>query len=129
MDIDSKWQGAVTAVVEGLIEKPHRGICPDGWHIPTNDEWNALFSGIDYAAQQAVGNLGWKNATNASGFSALPVGGNEGSFRGVGSYAFFWSATEGNSDYADLWFLDASAAFLGIYYEGNGFAVRCFKDN
>ena len=129
MDIDSKWQGAVTAVVEGLIEKPHRGICPDGWHIPTNDEWNALFSGIDYAAQQAVGNLGWKNATNASGFSALPVGDNNGGFSDVGSYANFWSATENGSNYAYRWDLNASDANLGYGRKDYGFAVRCFKDN
>ena len=123
MDIDSKWQGAVTVVVEGLIEKPHRGICPDGWHIPTNDEWNALFSGIDYAAQQAVGNLGWKNATNASGFSALPVG----NFYNVGSNARFWSATEYDSSRAYGWYLDAGGAYLNL--KNYGFVVRCFQDS
>lgn len=127
MDIDSKWQGAT--VPAGTIKTPHQGICPEGWHIPTGSEWKSLFSGIGYAAQQAVGNVGWKKATNASGFSALPVGYyNVGYFNNIGSLAYFWSATENDSNSAYYWNLLASSVSFGNYYKSFGFAVRCFKD-
>ena len=130
MNIDSKWQNDSPYGVEGLIKTPHQGICPDGWHIPTNDEWNALFKNVGYAAQQALGNPEWKYATNEVGFSALPVGGYSGYFYAVGSFAYFWSATEGGSNNAGYWRLGASGA--GLDRSGNkneGLAVRCFKDN
>ena len=129
MDIDSKWQSAVTTVVEGLIEKPHRGICPKGWHIPTGDEWNALFKDIGYAAQQAVGNVQWTAATNASGFSALPAGCYySGYYHNVGSYAGFWGATEYAASYAYFWNMGASGAVLNDGKKTDGFSVRCLQD-
>jgi len=30
-----------------LINTPHKGICPTGWHIPTNAEWDKLYRSID----------------------------------------------------------------------------------
>ena len=129
MDIDSKWQGASPYAVEGLIGNPHRGICPEGWHIPTSSEWSTMISTSGgYAAQQAIGNPGWPNATNASGFAALPAGGCGGGFGTVGSYAVFWSATEGNASNAYYWSMNASDPSLynlGKYY---GFSVRCLQD-
>ena len=129
MDIDTKWQGASPYAVEGLIENPHRGICPEGWHIPSNDEWN-MFKGKagNYATQQAIGNVGWPNATNASGFTALPAGLYYGGFSSVGSYAYFWSASEYNASYAYYWRMNASNA--GLYSGGkdDGFSVRCLQD-
>ena len=129
MDIDSKWQNAL--VPADAIKTPHQGICPDGWHIPKGDEWSALFSGIDYAKQQAMGNVGWPNANNASGFSALPVG----SFSGriiqdgiVGFYAYFWSATESSSDYVYYWRMFPSSSSLEKYSKDLAYPVRCFKD-
>lgn len=126
MDIDSKWQSA--KVPAGTIKTPHQGICPEGWHIPTSSEWSSLFSGISYAAQQAVGNVGWKNATDASGFSALPVG-DHGGFGYVGIDAYFWGATEFIDHSADHWVLDGRHAGLGSNRKNNGFAVRCFQDS
>ena len=128
MDIDSKWQNAT--VPEGTIKTPHQGICPDGWHIPTKEEWNALFSGVGYAAQQAVGNVLWTNATNESGFSALPAGYSYGgSYDYGGEYAFFWSAAEGDYYYAYSWRMDASSAYLSSYSKYSGLSVRCFQDS
>lgn len=143
MDIDSKWQSAVTTMVDGLIESPHQGICPAGWHIPTNEEWSALFKDVGYAAQQAVGNVQWMQATNASGFTAIPTGfSSYGSFD-VGAEAYFWSATEcdgcNNSSYststAYTWEVNSSNANISYSTNGHGFtlksdafSVRCIKD-
>ena len=129
MDIDSKWQNA--NVLAGTIKTPHQGICPDGWHIPTKDEWEALFKEVDYVALQALGNLKWKNATNASGFSALPVG-RKGDFGSAGSVAYFWSATEGDGSSPYNYRVDVNNAdlvFSAAFRKDDGFSVRCFKDN
>jgi uncharacterized protein (TIGR02145 family) len=134
MDIDSKWLSAVTTVVDGLIEKPHRGICPKGWHIPTDEEWSALFKNVDVEAQQAVGNVQWTQATNELGFSALPAGSHRNIYYDdVGSNAYFWSASEYNARYA--YFGDMYANYVGIHYTGHydngksyGHSVRCIQD-
>ena len=130
MNIDSKWLNE--AVPAGTVKIPHQGICPDGWHIPTKDEWNNLFTDVDYAAQQALGNLEWKDATNASGFSALPIGScYYGSFNldYIGTSAHFWSATGNESNRERIvWDVNTNDAHIGIGYDW-GFSVRCFKDS
>lgn len=122
MDIDPKWQAASPYAVDGLISSPHQGICPNGWHIPTHDEWSTMFDNVDMAAQQAVGIMFWNNATNKSGFSALPEYNQ--------SYATFHSASEYNNSII-YWYIRADEApHLGF----NGFrnsvmAVRCIQDS
>ena len=140
MDIDSKWLDASPYGVEGLIESPHQGVCPEGWHVPTNGEWNALFDGVSYEARQALGNPLWKNATNASGFSALPVGYHESEFEKVGFDADFWSASEADEfvafhlymasgDYYGSYLSCGSYTNYSIYGKHFGFSIRCFKDS
>jgi len=134
MDIDPKWQNAL--VPEKNIKSPHQGICPNGWHIPTSEEWSSLFQNIRFEAQQALGNVLWSNATNNSGFSALPIG-YFGDNNSVGSLANYWSATEKEANYAYFWLMDVSFAQLywtpGYntyrYNKKNGLSVRCFKDS
>ena len=116
------------------VKNPARGICPEGWHIPTDEEWNTLYSAIGSSryAMQAKGYANWPSATDAYGFSALPAGYYyNGSVSNVGSGASFWSATEYGSNYAFNWGLNASNAGLSIYdlskYNGN--SVRCLKDS
>ena len=128
MDFNSQWQNTSATA---LIKTPyHQGICPEGWHIPTEDEWSAMASKSGgYAAQQAIGNVGWPNATNASGFTALPAGYYiGGSFNNVGSRALFWSATEYSASDTYRWYMDASDAYLGDYSKYNGYSVRCLQD-
>lgn len=110
---------------------PVRGICPEGWHLPTSNEWKTLYATIGNRpyAMQAKGLKKWPDATDAYGFSALPVGYySKGSFDHVGSSTAFWSATESGNDYADDWSLDADRAHLGNGFKNAGFAVRCVKD-
>ncbi|PZW67315.1 fibrobacter succinogenes major paralogous domain-containing protein [Fibrobacter sp. UWR1] len=127
MNINKSYQS--TSVPAGMIQNPHRGICPEGWHIPTSSEWSTMNSKSGgYAAQQAIGNPGWPNATNASGFTALPAGSYDGGFSNVGSRAFFWSATEYNASCAHHWYMNASDAGLSYYSKNRGFSVRCLQD-
>lgn len=109
-----------------------RGICPEGWHLPTRDEWETLYSAMGSSpyAMQAKGFSEWENATNESGFSALPAGHyRDGSFNSVGSYADFWSATELRNNYAYYWYLYVDKArFSDSGYKSYGSSVRCVKD-
>lgn len=128
MDLDSMW---LSASADSLIDKQHQGICPDGWHIPDNAEWEALFKNVGHAAQQMAGFSGWNQATNASGFSALPVGYYNyynGVFNDVGSYAYFWSATEGDGS-AYIWLLNVHFASFNRKNKVCGLSVRCMKNN
>ena len=106
--------------------------CPKGWHLPASTEWTSLYEtlGKDYTSMQMIGYEQWPDATNASGFSALPVGYySHGNFNYVGSLASFWSATEYDSIRAYLWDLNAGDAYLNGGYEDIGSAVRCLQDS
>jgi uncharacterized protein (TIGR02145 family) len=86
-------------------------ICPKGWHLPTDKEWDKLFLFVDgdkgtespYDSETAGKHLkavsGWNkdgNGTDKYGFSALPggFGDSVGSFGYVGSGGYWWSASD-----------------------------------
>ncbi|WP_297698556.1 fibrobacter succinogenes major paralogous domain-containing protein [uncultured Fibrobacter sp.] len=114
------------------------GICPPGWHLPTDTEWHTLFtevSGYSIAGMIFKSKTGWDengNGTDGVGFSALPVGGRGGGgyFGGDGYDAGFWSATEGNDGGTDYMYLlyDNKAAYLNYGIKYHGLSVRCLKD-
>jgi uncharacterized protein (TIGR02145 family) len=117
---------------------PVRGVCPEGWHLPTQTEWNTFFTAV--GGQSTAGNMlkstsGWNssgNGTDAYSFSALPAGYRSlnGNYDLGGYDAFFWSSTEDDDSYAVnvyLYYLDDDA-YLGNYYKDYGFSVRCVKD-
>ncbi len=114
------------------------GICPDGWHLPTNAEWNTLFTevgGGSTAGKILKSQTGWYNngnGTDGVGFSALPAGrrNSNGNFYNDGNNANFWSATERNSSSAYYLYLSYGnkSAYLAYVTKGDGFSVRCLKD-
>ena len=117
---------------------PVRGVCPEGWHLPTRTEWNTLFTAVDgssTAGTKLKSTSGWNssgNGTDAYSFSALPAGlrdGN-GNCNDEGKFTYFWSSTADNSDFAYFMYLYYSNgdAYLNYDYKGNGFSVRCLKD-
>ena len=137
MNLNSQWN---SNSAETLINNPHQGICPKGWHVPNRTEWIELFSGIDYADLQMTGFSEWTTATDASGFSALPVGYDDHVYTyGLGTGAVLWSASEDSSYgsvYANLWYLGMgglgfgfSGSGIGRYDKSIGAAVRCFQDD
>ena len=133
-----------------------QGICPDGWHVPSDNEWKQMEMAMGMSQSDANDteyrsniaaklscNTGWSSSStanaagnldtpdrNSSGFSALPAGYYGSNHVYFGSYAGFWSATERNSD---------NAYYRGLYYnyagvgrdDGNkstGYSVRCVRD-
>ena len=118
-----------------------QGVCPTGWHLPSDAEWTEL---TDYLGGTSVaggklketGTTHWASpntgATNETGFTALPGGDRNGygGFNDVGSYGSWWSSTEYSTDDALSRRLDydGSNLFNDGSYEKIGFSVRCVRD-
>ena len=117
-----------------------RGICPDGWHVPSDDEWYALEKYADpsltsYQANENIAGTklkakkGWVNSGNGTddyGFAALPVDRFFPSELG-----YWWSATESNSTSA--YYRDMNYAYNNVYRAENGgktglMSARCVRD-
>lgn len=118
-----------------------RNLCPTGWHIPDNTDWNTLFEfvGTSGTAAPKLKEVGiynwneWKNVnTNETGFSALPTGGryNNGSYNGVGMGVAYWSKTEASSNESYTWKLVVNSTVFENQKRPKdyGFSVRCVKD-
>ncbi len=117
---------------------PVRGVCPDGWHLPTLAEWNTLFTAVgdsSVAGKKLKSMSGWSgwisdgNGTDDFGFSALPVGYND--YGGGGGYrAYFWSSTEGYNASAHSIHLSYAYDYviLDLDIKDLRFSVRCLKD-
>ncbi len=117
-------------------------ICPSEWHLPDESEWQEL---IEYIGgnELAGGRLKergfdhWDlpntDATNASGFTALPTGKKdyEGGFYHLGYYSKFWSSSETNSEWARAIELRSNSAevFTGTVSKETAFGIRCIKEN
>jgi len=122
-----------------------RGLAPEGWHIPSYDEWSTLENSLAYMRNaDAVGGklkeagfTHWKmpnvGATNERGFSALPGGYRDldYSFKDLGNLCCFWSATVWLSHWAEHFELNYEFAWAyqdRTHSQGNGLSVRCLKD-
>ena len=115
-----------------------RGLCPAGWHVPSDVEWTQLsntLGGDNNAGSKMKSASGWDqggNGTNSSGFSGLPGGDryNFGSYYSIGNLGGWWSSTQYSA---------TNAWYRNLYYnKGNilrssnnkryGFSVRCVRD-
>jgi uncharacterized protein (TIGR02145 family) len=124
-----------------------RNICPVGWHIPTQAEWQTL---LDYLGETAGNKLrehGTKHwfppntkATDEYGFAALPGGWRnaDGTCEFVRTEANFWSSTNyvpSNLNYPDAWLMEITntdpnkPSAIIVHAEcKSGCSVRCIKD-
>ena len=113
-------------------------VCPSGWHLPTQAEWNvmtAYIGGESTEGKKLKATSGWYNDGNGTdeyGFSALPggLGFSDGSFNLVGNVGLWWSASELNSLSAYYRYMDykyEDASWNGIS-KSDLFSVRCLQD-
>jgi uncharacterized protein (TIGR02145 family) len=125
-----------------------RQLCPLGWHVPSDDEWNVLgnyFGGLESentgAALKSIGTLEsgtgyWivpnDAATNSSGFSGLPGGQKwyTGTYAFIGVKGAFWSSSEADTVAAWPRFLLNYFGYLNSLNEAKrtGLSIRCLKD-
>ena len=132
-----------------------QGICPKGWHVPSDAEWTQLTDYMKtrpeymssgnstYIAKALAATWGWESSSdpdavgyepsttnNATGFSALPAGTYKGIYNNFGIHAKFWSTTETNSNWAWFRCLYYTNANVDRSYgtRGCGFSVRCVRD-
>jgi uncharacterized protein (TIGR02145 family) len=139
----------------GYAAADPRNVCPLGWHVPTDAEWQQLESALGMPTDQlgqsgvvrgSAQNVGGKlkatilwaapntGATNESGFSALPGGsrnGGTGNFQFLVSNGYWWTATAYGAEYSWYRYLGGSAN-AGIHRFSQpklqGFSVRCVRD-
>lgn len=131
-----------------------QGICPTGWHVPSEAEWTQLltyvgsqspyiYNGDSTCVAKALASTrGWESnptentpgydpeTNNATGFSALPAGAYATSPYNFGSFAYFWSATEENVNIARRLFLQTSNSIVTFSSDvkSTGVSVRCVKN-
>jgi uncharacterized protein (TIGR02145 family) len=121
------------------VQPKHRGICPSGWHIPSDAEWTTLtdyVGGATTAGTKLKSKSGWAPYSGIEnldtyGFSALPggYGYSDGDFYYAGDYGFWWSATEYYANFAYHRYMNyGSLVNRNDYYESNLFSVRCLQD-
>jgi uncharacterized protein (TIGR02145 family) len=117
-------------------------VCPKGWHLPSNEEWNKLelFIGMN-ESEISIGGLdrgtsayklksisGWSsgNATDEYGFNALPSGWMDNSgFEHMGDLTIFWGTDISRRLDAQC---DGISTGKWIQKDDLAFSVRCIKD-
>jgi uncharacterized protein (TIGR02145 family) len=120
-----------------VITEGAQGICPSGWHIPSDAEFRILESAVnnDGNALKEIGQgTGSGAGTNTSGFSALLAGGYSPtlSYGDLGVIGYFWSSTEYNINpvWARYMHLKStqSSVLYSIDLKVDAMSIRCIKD-
>jgi uncharacterized protein (TIGR02145 family) len=129
-----------------------RYLCPAGWHVPTEEEWQTLIDFLGGHGEAGMhmkepGTTHWEwsysDFTNEYGYTALPGGERTLSFnpeypyyldvayfRGLGQEANWWSSTEDIENRAKVFWLASTSATVEYHspLKVNGLSVRCIKD-
>ena len=120
------------------IQSPHQGICPEGWHIPTDAELCTLEQTVDPTI--ACDSTSWRGTDGGtklkpnglSGFEGNLAGyrDSDGTFYNRGSSGYFWSSSQDSATGAWRRLLSSSSAtvYRNTGYKAYGFSVRCLKD-
>lgn len=116
-------------------------VCPEGWRLPSNQEWKILVDYLNgdsiagYALKES-GTSHWDSTSlrtnNSSGFTALPGGcaSSSNAFYGIGQYGFWWSSTLSDTHYAGRLMLNYNTGYSNLDGSDDalGFSVRCLKN-
>jgi len=153
------WRAAMNNVAASSLNPSGvQGVCPTGWHLPSDAEWTRLTNYVSDIAQYRCGDnvqpiakalaaqTHWSSAgadcaagsqmgdNNATGFSALPAGCNcYGEFEHVGEEAIFWSSTAYSEGAHYYWTRSLEYNGTGMKrqdaYISIGYSVRCVLDD
>ena len=144
MGIDTVYKNAL--IPDTLISFPHRGVCPEGWHIPSYTEWENLIT--EHSVVSLESEVGWlytwsiyaiTEEWNTTGFSAFPTGVGEydtGVYSGrwgwtsSGKQTTFCSSSPSKDDKTESYNMYMSPTYGGLTkdYRRDGCFVRCLKD-
>ncbi len=155
-DNDISWKEPYGALYSWYATVETNGLCPTGWHVPTNDEWTALTDFIGGTASPHGNELKscrqvnspsgegcnttehprWaesnENGTDDYGFSGLPGGlrENDSGFYYMGYFGIWWSSTEDSSGnpLGNTLSYDHGDLIFGNGEKNFGLSVRCVKD-
>ena len=131
-----------------------QGVCPAGWHVPSDAEWTQLTDYVrnvnlylcsadaDFIAKAFAASLDWNSSTgtccvgntlsanNATDFSALPAGYYDANYANFGNNTGLWSSTQYDASYARIRSLEYNSAEVGNIngHKSVGFSVRCIRD-
>ncbi len=143
---DISWKECYGALYNWYAVNSANGICPIGWHVPTDDEFTALtdyLGGTNLAGGKMKSMRAtpephprWESpnteATNESNWSAYPGGYRVslGSFYDLGSHGYWWSSTENSSTTAWYRYMyhSSSSVFRYSYTKNGGLSIRCLRD-
>ena len=117
-------------------------LCPEGWRIPTDDEWTTLTTYLGGASVtggklKETGTSHWKTpntgATNETGFTAVPGGHRyryNGNFYDTKLIGYWWSSEEDSAHTAWSRYINynSSDIYRDYFWKHDGFSVRCIKD-
>jgi uncharacterized protein (TIGR02145 family) len=134
------WPAAM-AGSESSSSKPSgvQGVCPTGWHLPSDAEWSELtnyLGGANVAAGKLkeTGTTHWSssnNVTNTTGFTALPAGYRkyDGTFDNVGIVGYWWTTTLYSANNPRDWSMAHFSNSVAREYNAKdrGFSVRCVR--
>lgn len=137
---DQALNGSVYGALYNWYTVNTNKLCPNGWHVPSNTEWQTLVDYLGGASEagnklKEAGTAHWylpnTGATNESGFTALPGGqrGAGGIFDIIKGSATFWTSTEVSATNAMVWALFYHSGFCQNVGDGKeaGKSVRCIK--
>ncbi|MDR0981818.1 MAG: PEGA domain-containing protein [Culturomica sp.] len=154
------WNEAVNGENSGSIKYVSgsstmiQGICPDGWHVPSDEEFKTLEKYLGMSSSEADKEWAWRgtdegrklksrdywdvssstSGTNSSGWDGRPGGGRNnsgGTFDYVGAYGYWWSSSENSS--SDAWTRHLNYPEARVYRsnfnKSYGFSVRCLLND
>lgn len=119
------------------VSNPVRGLCPEGWHVSTKEEWQMLFKlekEDDSAGAMLRAVTGWQKGvagTDNLGFGVYPGGYyEESNFYGEGTTALFWTSNFVNSSSAQSYGMtyDSKDVTYDAVDKDLGLALRCVMD-
>ena len=141
-------------MMQYVVTEGTQGICPTGWHLPTDTEWMILEEEVEstnginwnlsggWRGTDAGGNLKesgtsqWSNpnsgATNSSGFTGLPGGNRDssGPFEDLTNVGYFWTSSyySPTTGWYRVLYYDYAQVYRNQWNKACGFSVRCVKD-
>ena len=154
-----QWPGVVAAAgrfYTYLVVTDSRNICPDGWHVPTDDDWTVLtdylsangfgFKGQkEFIAKSMAATYGWitdttagnvgndPNSNNRSGFTGVSGGGrfSSGEVDFVGMHSIWWSSTQSSATAAYFRCIGyiPGKVYRGVFSKAFGLPVRCLRNS